>query len=469
MSLRRPISRRTFLGQASCAAVSALPVLNTLLNLRLAGSVAAASASATDYRALVCLFLNGGNDSFNMLVPRGAAEYAEYAAVRQDLALPQAQLLPITPLGNPGLLLGLHPGLPEIQALFESGDAAFIANVGTLVEPTNLLTYGNGAAQLPLGLFSHSDQIEQWQTSIPHQRSGVGWAGRMADLIHDLNANQAVSMNISLAGSNVWQTGNSIFEYAITQDGAVGLNGYKKEWVQEYGLNQIRSAAIDGQLATDYANILQRSFARSERSALDAYDQFSIATNVTLPPGATFPATSLAKQFQMIAKTVAGRDALGVSRQTFFISLGGWDHHDEVLANQAAMLPVVSQAIGAFFHALTLLGMQDRVTLFLASDFGRTLTSNGRGSDHAWGGNSLVAGGAVNGRRIYGQYPALHPDNPLDVGRGRLIPGISVDEYFAELALWLGVPKSSLPLILPNIARFYDTAGSVPPIGFLPV
>lgn len=469
----RLLSRRSFLGQASCAAVSSLPVLSSLLSLKFASSLAsAATVPDSEYRALVCLFLNGGNDSFNMLAPRGAAEHAEYAAVRQDLAIPAANLLPINPLNSAqvGRQLGVHPGMPELQQLFEAGHAAFVANVGTLVEPgVTKAGFASGAAKLPVGLFSHSDQIEQWQTSLPDTRSGIGWAGRAADLLDSLNTNRQVSMNISLAGSNVWQTGNSVFEYAITPEGAVGLTGYSKEWVQEYGLRQQRSAAVDGQLAMEYANVFQRTFAGSQRSALDAYDLFSGATSGSLPVGATFPGSNLGQQLRMIARTIAGRDALGAKRQTFFVSLGGWDHHDEVLVNQANMLPVVSQAVGAFYNALELLGIQNNVTLFLASDFGRTLSSNGRGSDHAWGGNTFVVGGAVQGKKIYGTYPDLYADNPLDIGRGRLIPTTSVDSYFAELALWLGVPRSSLPLVLPNVTRFHDIAGTDAPVGFLPV
>jgi uncharacterized protein (DUF1501 family) len=188
---------------------------------------------------------------------------------------------------------------------------------------------------------------------------------------------------------------------------------------------------------------------------------------VTLPPNATFPTTPLGPELQMIAKTIAGRTALDVTRQTFFLQLGGWDHHDDVVGNQATMLPYVSSAVGAFYNALVQLGVQDKVTLFTASDFGRTLTSNGKGSDHAWGGNHFVVGGAVNGKRIYGTYPALYNDNPQDVGRGRLIPTTSADEYFAELALGLGVSKTNLPLVLPNISHFYDTSSSTPPLGFL--
>lgn len=461
------ISRRKFLGQASCSAVTAIPILNTLLNLKLAGSVAAAEPANGEYRALVCLFLNGGWDSFNILVPRGAAEHAEYAAIRQDLALAQGSLLPITPTNLATPLLGLHPGMPEVQALFEAGDAAFVANVGTLVQPVTKLDYDVGS-NLPLGLFSHSDQTEQWQSSLPDTRSAVGWAGRMADLLKQLNSVDKVSMNISLAGANVWQSGQTIFEYAITEDGAVGPNGYNFSYQEYQEVIQPRSAAIDSQLGLQYSNLFAQAFAKTKKDAFDAYQLFANATSGTLPGNPTFPNTSLGRQLQMVAKTIAGRTSLGATRQTFFVNLGGWDHHDEVIANQATMLPIVSQAIGAFFSALAAMGMQNQVTLFTASDFGRTLTSNGRGSDHAWGGNQLVVGGAVDGRKIFGQFPQLYEDNPLDIGRGRLIPTTSVDAFFAEMALWLGVSKASLPLVLPNISRFYNLASASNPIGFLP-
>ena len=471
IQLGKPITRRRFLGEASCAAVSALPLLNTLLNLKLAGEVAGAEPGAGEYRALVCLFLSGGNDSFNMLVPRGATEYAEYALIRQDLALPAegqpGGLLPLNPT-NPmgGLQLGLHPAMPELQQLFEQGDAAFVTNVGTLVEPMTKAQYQSGSVPRPLGLFSHSDQVEQWQTSLPDTRSGVGWAGRLADVLRGLNANDKVSMNISLAGSNLWQSGRTVFPYAITSSGAVGLQGYTLNYTNNT-LNQIRSAAVDGQLAQAYSNLLAQTFANFKKDAVESYDLFSSATSAALPGNPVFPSTNLAQQLQMVAKTIAGRQGLGMTRQTFFVNYGGWDHHDEVINNQQVMLGYVSQAVGAFYNALVALGVQDQVTLFTASDFGRTLTSNGQGSDHAWGGNYFVVGGGVNGRQIYGQYPSLYQNNSLDVGRGRLIPGISVDQYFAELALWLGVSPASLPLVLPNIDRFYDTSSPAWPGGFL--
>lgn len=457
-------TRRQFLGQANCALVSALPIMNTLLNLRLAGS-AAAQEGDTGYKALVCLFLSGGNDSFNMLAPKGAARQ-EYRDIRQTIAIPDAQLLPINPLNDAGRPLGLHPAMPGLRELFEEGSLAFVANVGTLVETVTKAQY-NAGQKLPLGLFSHSDQIEQWQTSIPDNRSGIGWGGRMADLLKSMNSEDRFSMNISLDGSNIWQAGNTIAEYAIRDSGADSMFGYNSIYAGNQALTQIRSAALDSQMAHEYQNLFQKSFSKSKKDAVDAYDAFTAATNVTLPSSVIWPDTPLANQLKMVAKTIAGRANLGMRRNTFFVNYGGFDHHSNLLNSQAAMLPVVNGAVKAFHDTMVALGAENEVVLYSASDFGRTLTSNSQGSDHAWGGNQFVVGGQVKGRRIYGQYPDLHADSPLDVGRGRLIPTTSVDEFFAEMALWLGVAKSSLPLVLPNISRFYSTTGTTPPVGFL--
>ncbi len=479
-------TRRQFLGQASCAACSSIPILSTLLNLRLAGSVAAVTAPANgEYRALVCIFQSGGNDSFNMLAPfsgaspTNASAFAEYTASRSDLALPQAQMSEIHPTNTPGRTFGVHGGMPQLAALFESGKAAFVANVGTLIEPVLNRTQVNQATKrLPLGLYSHSDQIEQWQTSVPHSRSGVGWAGKMLDLIKSVNASQTVSMNISTDGSNVWQTGVTDAEYAVDPGsdndptgGAVALAGY----AQNYSGNTVSDAvsgSIDSQLALEYTNLLQQTFQKKRRSAQDAYALYSAATAPALPGNVVFPNTSMGRQLKQVAKAIAGRTTLGAVRQTFFVNRGGWDHHSNTVALQAAMLPEIDAALAAFWTQLGLLGVQPNVTIFSASDFGRTLTSNSQGSDHAWGGNAYVVGGSVLGKKIYGSYPSLavNPDtgpeiNPLDTGRGRLIPTTSCDQFFAEMALWLGVPASSLPLILPNIGNFY--AGSGAPLGFL--
>ena len=461
-------SRRNFLGQASCAAISAVPVLNTLLNLKVAGQLAAASPGPTDYRALVCLFFSGGMDSFNMLVPRGQSEWQEYKDVRGDLALARDSLLPISPTGLTGLELGLHPAMAGVQSLFEAGKAAFVANVGTLVEPVTKAQYELGTRKLPLGLFSHADQIEQWQTSTPDVRSARGWGGRLGDVLRSLNADDKVSMNISLAGANIWQSGENVYEYAVSTEGAEALTGYDPSDTSPWSTAVPRTKAVDGQLALEYQHLLMEAFASKKRDAMAAYQLFNTATDVALPAAVTWPSDYLSAQLKMVARAVAGHTALGHTRQTFFVHVGGWDHHDDVINNMAEMMPMVSGAIAAFFATLQELGLDQVVTLFTASDFGRTLTSNGAGSDHAWGGNHLVAGGAVAGSRIYGQFPDLYEENPLDVGRGRLIPSTSVDAYFAELALWLGVSKANLPLVLPNIERFYSLSSVDNPVGFLP-
>jgi len=481
-----PFSRRRFIGQASCAACSSIPILSTLLNLRLAGSVAAVTAPANgEYRALVCLFQSGGNDSFNMLAPysglspSGANSFAEYTASRSDLALAQNQLIQISPDNTAGRTFGVHAGMPNLANLFTTGKAAFVANVGTLIEPVqNRTQVVQATKRLPLGLYSHSDQIEQWQTSVPHSRSGVGWAGRTMDLIKSLNDSQAVSMNISTDGSNVWQTGVTDAEYAVDPGsdsdptgGAVALAGYEQTF-QNNVVRDAVSGSIDSQLALEYTHLLQQTFQKKRRSAQEAYALYSAATSGTLPGNVTFPNTIVGRQLRQVAKAIAGRNTLGAVRQTFFVNRGGWDHHSSTLALQAAMLPEIDAALGAFWTQLGHLGMQPNVTIFSASDFGRTLTSNSQGSDHAWGGNAYVIGGSVLGKKIYGSYPSLavNPEsgpeiNPLDTGRGRLIPTTSCDQFFAEMALWLGVPASDLPLILPNIGNFYAGGGS--PLGFL--
>jgi uncharacterized protein (DUF1501 family) len=483
------MKRRTFLGSTSCAGISSIPLLNTLLNLRLASTIAnAAPPAAGEYRAVVCLFLSGGNDSFNLLAPHSgpssthADSYAEYASSRGNLALAKPDLHEIHPLNTPGRTFGIHPSMPNLAALFEAENAAFVANVGTLIEPVQNRSQVIAASKLlPLGLYSHSDQIEQWQTSVPHSRTGIGWAGRTMDLIKSVNPGQAVSMNISTDGSNVFQSGVTGAEYAVNpgnsqqpDGGATALSGYEKDYIPNGNFTNAASAAMDGLLARQYQNLLQDTWQAKRRTALEAYEQYSAATAASLPGNIVFPNTSLGRQLRQVAKAVMGRNGLGAVRQTFFVNRGGWDHHSDTLLLQESMLAEVDNALGAFWQQLVALGIENQVTLFTGSDFGRTLTSNARGSDHAWGGNHLVIGGSVIGRKIYGSYPSLavNPDsgselNPLDTGRGRMIPTTSCDEYFAELALWLGVPQSSLPLVLPNIGNFFASNSATPPLGFL--
>jgi uncharacterized protein (DUF1501 family) len=471
----KKMTRKEFLGTASCAALGSTTLLSTLGNLFLANkAISSNMAPPTDYKALVCVLLAGGNDSFNMLVPRGTTEYNEYAASRSNLALLQNSLLAINLLVSDGKLYGVNPAMTKVKNMFEAERLAFVANIGTLIEPVaNGTEFYSGLKKLPLGIYSHSDQIEQWQTSVPQSRQALGWAGKMADMLQstDTNLNNGISMNISLSGRNVWQAGQLTYEYSIGND-ASGVSGLESvnTWANNAGfLDEARLEAIDNMNSMAYSNILQKTLSNLSKSSFDAVDTFKNAMSTVSPFATPFSNTSLSKSLNQIAKVIAARESLGKNRQTFFVTIGGFDNHDELIENQAYLLATVSNAIGEFFEALDEINIADSVTLFTVSDFARTLTTNGNGSDHAWGGNSIVAGGAVNGKKIYGSYPSLQiTGNPLMVSnRGNLIPTTSADAYFAELALWFGVSPFDLATILPNIGNFYTPGSSNPPLGFM--
>ncbi len=463
------MSRRNFLGTASCAAVGSTTFLSSILNLGLANSLAGmvrpTLSTGGDYKALVCILLAGGNDSFNMLVPRNGSNYSEYAIARSNLALPQGDLLPINYTDSNGKQFGLHPAMPELQSLFNNNKLAFISNVGTLVEPISKSQYLNGSIPVPVGLLSHADQIQQWQTSIPQSRSSKGWGGRMADILHAGNSNQNISMNISLSGTNIFQVGNSSTEYAIraSAGGSVGINVLQGT----SSLDMALKSGTESLLAQQYQDIFKSTFTNKINDSQANHEEFSAAISQVPALTTSFSNNPLSANMELIARTIAARDTLNMSRQTFFVNFGGWDHHDGVLDNQMAMLSVVSKALAEFQAAMEELGVADCVTTFTASDFGRTLSSNGNGSDHAWGGNVMVMGDSVKGGEVYGNYPSLALDGDDDIGGAILLPSISTDEYFAELSKWFGVSNGDLSYVLPNIGNFYDPNNSSLPIGFM--
>jgi uncharacterized protein (DUF1501 family) len=459
------MTRRGFLSHSCSLGIASATVASTLLQLGL--SRTAAAQGAPGYRALVCVLLAGGNDSYNMLVPTDNDQFGEYNSIRADLALAQSSLLALPGTTGNGRSYGLHPGMAELQSLFTNGDAAMIANVGTLLEAFDAQAVENGTATLPLGLYSHADQISQWQTAVPDKRVAQGWGGRIADLMQDVNLQNGVSMNISLSGSNVFQSGDQVGEYSIdaSGDGAPGLNAYGDG--TDFGA--FKKRMVDELLAVQQQHILRREYSRRLRGAIDAQAVFVDAMQTSPSLSTDFSPGPFSQSLRQIARVIGARDALGATRQTFFVTVGGWDHHDDVLDNQANMLPAVSAGLQEFRDALVELGVFDEVTTFTTSDFGRTLTSNGKGSDHGWGGHHIVMGGSVNGGSIYGDYPILSSSSPLDVGRGVYAPTTSVDEYFAELARWFGVPASELDQVLPNVRSFYSPESNQSPIGFLSI
>ena len=447
------VSRRQFIRQAACAAVGTTSIASTVWNLRAINAATAQALTAgADFRALVCLFLYGGNDANNMVVPIDDATYGTYSAARGPLAISQPSLLPLnlTAPDPQGRAFGLHPAMPELQVLFNTNRAlALMANVGTLVEPTTVAQYKTGKAKLPPQLFSHADQQVEWQTGWADGPRTSGWGGRLADLLTSFNNADAISMSISLAGSNSFQVGNVVNEYQVSTNGPIGLNGFGG------ARGQIRYQAVQDLLNLPHQNLFEAEFARITNRAIANNALLSSAlTSVTL--NTPFPAnSSLSDQLLMIAKIIAARDALGMQRQIFFCSINGFDTHSNELASQNNLLTELSQCMNAFYQATKELGIADRVTLFTASDFGRTFQANGTGADHAWGSHALVLGGSVKGGAIYGAYPTIALGGPEDVGEGRWVPTTSVDEYSATLATWYGISSpTDLKTVLPTIDRF---------------
>ena len=444
-------NRRQFLQHMGVAGLAASQ-LNWL-------SANAQADADSDYCALVCILLAGGADSFNMLLPYASNAYAEYAAIRADLALPRETMIPLaTSIGDPEY--AVHPGMSELADLYASGDVAFVANVGPLAEPTSRAAFEAGSVRLPLGLFSHSDQIAVWQTATAGERGTTGFGGRMSDILADSFSSGPISMNVSLSGANLFQTGTATNSYALGENGVNSIAGYGE------ADNQVLTQAFDRLLALPDPDPFRGTYRQTLRGAIDAGTELSAALSSAPELQTMFGSGELSRGLAQVARVISARELLGAQRQTFFITVGGWDHHDEVLDNQARMLPGISQGLAEFHAALTEMGLVDAVTTFTISDFGRTLTSNGRGSDHGWGGNNIVMGGAVNGGQIFGTYPELAAGNDLDVGRGRLLPTTSVDEFYADLALWFGIAPSAIADVLPNLGRFRDVTQG-PPLGLL--
>jgi uncharacterized protein (DUF1501 family) len=459
-------SRRQFLKEFGLAALGTTAASSVFhLNAMNAAFLNNSSALDDEYKALVCFFQLGGNDSFNMLIPRGTAEYEEYATTRSNLSIAQEEILPIFPATSDGKEYGLHPSFSGVQQLFNSGKLSFLNNVGSMIAPTTKYDFQNGLVPLPLGLFSHSDQIQQWQTASPHLRTPYGWGGELANMMTELNTNENISMNISTAGTNVFQYGQNIVEFSVSPfNGSQGITGYD---TNAQGFDQHRTQAIDAMLDLNYSDIYKETYARVLKNARDGSREFQEAIENVEDLNTAFSNNGISQSFNIITKVIQAREALGFKRQIFYVGYGGWDHHDNLLTGQAGKLSIVNNAMAEFAAALEEIGMFDSVTTFTISEFGRTLTSNGNGSDHAWGGNVMAMGGGVNGGNMFGTFPSLEINNPLDVGNGVLIPTTTNDLYFAELALWFGVSPSDLNTLFPNIGNFYDTGSGEAPLGMI--
>jgi uncharacterized protein (DUF1501 family) len=440
------MKRRSFLQHAGALAGSA--ALSQL------GLIASRAAPADNYKALVCIFLYGGNDTNNMIVPIDTAGYANYAQTRSYLAIPQAQLLPLTVAGGTPQY-GLHPSLPGLASLWASGNLAVVANVGTLVQPLTKAQYLSTATAKPESLFSHIDQQHQWQASISTTSSAnSGWGGRLSDQLASLNVNSSVPPMISTGGNNLFVTGAASQALVIPTSGSFGLNGFSTSTA-----DAVRRSALEQLLNVDQSINLSQAAQAVMSSALTSsaiLNPILTTTDATLQARFGGLTTNFAQQLLAIAKVIEAHSTLGASRQVFLATLGSFDTHTNQLDNQQALFSQLDAALTAFHGAMADIGAGASVTSFTLSDFSRNFLPNtGGGTDHAWGSHPLVIGDAVHGGNIYGTMPTLELSGPDDASNlGRWIPTIAVDQFAATLATWFGADATALATVLPNLSAF---------------
>ena len=446
-------SRRAFLQRASALSIAGAAAPWAL---NLAAFAEASAATASDYKAIVCVFLYGGNDYANTLVPYDAPSYNLYQQLRPTLAYQRAALgaTALTPVSMPADSAGLArqyalaPELAPLTPLFNAGKMAVMLNVGTLVQPTTKIQYTNKSVPLPPKLFSHNDQQSIWQSSAPEGATS-GWGGRMGDLFQAGNGNATFTC-VNVSGNAIFLSGASAVQYQVAVNGSVPLAGLKNPL---FGSSAC-SDALHALITTQRSALLENEYSRIMRRSLDANDVLTNALSGSTPATAFPPNNSLADQLKMVARMIANASAIGAKRQVFFVSLGGFDNHDGLLTTHPNLLTNVANALNAFYNTTVELGVSEKVTTFTASDFGRTLSGNNDGSDHGWGSMHFVLGGAVNGQRYYGTAPVVANNGPDDVGQGRLLPTTSVDQYAATLGRWLGISDANLLTLLPNLGNY---------------
>lgn len=512
---KKYMTRREFLRAGTCGAMTIGPLVNTIAQLSLVNSATASVSGGgtigTDYKALVCIFLRGGCDTNNVIVPRTTNPLAEaYAADRGAIGIGNGvvntdynpsgldETIPITVAGlGP---MGLHPKLTNLAAMYAANEAAFVTNVGTLAEPTTQSTYSTSS--LPKQLFSHSDQVTQWMSSISDKPYESGWGARVADLYHDTwNSLSSTSMMITAAGTNQFMNGGFNSQYSVTSTGSISLAGFGTNYSNALDAsgnykdssNGNRLKALERIMQFSHAHIIEEGYSEVVRSARENEAVIAEAIEVEQSLGVDFDSIwssygasgGLADELKAVARLIAGRECIGNKRQIFFVDLGGFDTHSDMTSRLEPLLESLDTAVGAFNAGMKELATKDvnfeydKVTTFQASDFNRTWTPNGTsttsaGTDHAWGTHTFMFGGAVNGGQFYGSFPELGIGTSDDVpsgSRGRWIPTTSVDQYAAKLANWFGVPQGSseMETIFPNLYRFedpFDISGSAN-LGFI--
>lgn len=445
------VNRRSFIKYASLAAAG------NAFALRPFGALNALAQSSSDYKALVCVFLFGGNDANNTLIPFDTAGYGNYSTIRGPLAIAQNQLLPLTPAPN----FAVNPNLPDVQALFNNKNLAFVTNVGTLVEPTTKAQFQAGQG-LPTNLFSHPDQQLEWQNASQSAATQSGWAGRIADTLNtSYNPGGLIPMITSVAGDTLFCNGSASTPVSVSPGNLGGAAC--SEGTTECTARQATAQAL---LSFDSGLTLVQADNTITNNAYDYAKLLTAAVSSVSPLKTVFPSNNgLGAQLQQIAQIIQVRGALGVKRQIFFAGIGNFDTHSDQLTLQNGLLAGISPALAAFYNATTEMGVESSVTTFTMSDFSRTFQPNSNtGSDHAWGSHHMVMGGAVKGGALYGTFPTLALGGPDDSGsNGRWVPTTGSVQYAATLASWFGVSSSQMATIFPNIGSF----GANPYLGFV--
>ncbi len=447
-------TRRDFLQWNLALAATLAPGLGMVNAMR---PIHAASVSG-GYKALVCVYLAGGNDSFNMFVPYDGTAHTNYATARQNLAIPTADLLPVSPDSGGGIRHGFHKNMPGAKNLFDTGSMGVVSNLGTLIEPITKGEYESNTNNIPARLFSHNDQTDRWMAADANNRFGQGWAGRMMDMLYDNAAVPRPSPSISIGGNNLWQSGQDVLLYEMNDQGAgsTRLPFHGGAFKLNDAYTQASATAVKN------ANLLVAEHALRQSRAIE-FSSFVNDALVNAPSFENeFTDERLSAQLRMVARLIAVRDQLDpeqtVNRQVFFVRLGGWDTHavqnGDAEDSHPNLLGKLDAAITSFQGALASMNMQQQVTTFTATEFGRSLTPNGSGTDHGWGGHSLVMGGAVSGNAIHGILPELAINSDDTVENNRIIPTSSVDQYGATLARWFGMNENEIDYLFPNLGNF---------------
>lgn len=441
------MQRRTFLEMLAASIPSSTMGLGSLAAM---GSLSAQTASDTKF--MICLHMQGGNDQSNLIIPTSTAEYADYRNARPSIALTSTSTRSISPDGFSGPALGLHPNLSYVAQLFNEGKAAILANVGNLVVPVSRTQWNGGkpTVPVPVQIFSHNDQEAQWQTASPQVQGSSGWLGRTADLLQSTytSSSSKVPMNLSIGANNIMLTGEQTVAYKLTPTGSPRFKG-----LDGIGGSATAAAALRQMYQSGRLNLLENQASNLHRRAIET-EAFVTSALAASPLANTFPSSGLAQQLYGVARMMLASGTLGHRRQVFFVQLSGFDFHDDLPTRQAEKMAELNSALQAFCGFLQTNNLWSKSVLFTTSEFGRALQSNGKGADHGWGSHHFVIGGAVRGKRVYGQWPRVALGGAEDAGQGRLLPTTSLAQYAATLANWFGVSNSDMPTVIPQIGNF---------------